>query len=226
MTKVHTRSRIAALLFFAGLLVASPLRAQTALGSIEGQVLDSNNSSVPGASVYIVSGPAGTGKGSLVLTNADGRFRLESLVPGTYKLSIFKPEDGYADPAIPFYADPSRPMPSVTVTSGVQTSNQSFQLGARCGTLHLNATDAVTHHLITTATIVLHQRNISSAVLQATNKELPADFLVPPQDVTIAMEVPGYVTWRYNDDGHNYVTLRPGDQRTVQAEMQPMTPAK
>jgi hypothetical protein len=223
---MHTRSRIVALLVLAGLVAAAPLRAQTALGSIEGQVVDANNNTVPGASVYIVSGPAGTGKASLVLTNADGRFRLESLVPGTYKISIYKTEDGYADTAIPFYADPSHPLPSVAVTSGVQTSNQSFQLGARCGTLHLNANDATTHHLITTATIVLHQRNISGAVLQATNKELPADFLVPPQDVTIAMEAPGYVTWRYNDDGHNYVTLRPGDTRSIQADMLPMTPTK
>jgi len=226
MTTMPARSRIFALLLLAGLLAASSLRAQTALGSIEGQVLDANNNSVPGASVYIVSGPAGTGKSSLVLTNADGRFRLESLVPGTYKISIFKVEDGYADTSIPFYADPSRPLPTVNVTSGVQTSNQSFQLGARCGTLHLNANDATTHHLITTATIVLHQRNIGSAVLQATNKELPADFLVPPQDVTVAMEAPGYVTWRYNDDGHNYVTLRPGDQKSVQADMLPVTPTK
>jgi hypothetical protein len=216
------RPRTAALLFAVALLGASPLCAQTALGSIEGQVVDANNNTVPGASVYPVTGPAGTGKGSTVLTNADGRFRLENLVPGTYKLSIYKLEDGYADPSIPFYADPEHPLPVVTVTSATQTSNQSFQLGARCGTLHINASDATTHHSIGTATVILHQRNNGSAVLQATNKELPADFLVPPQDVTIALDAPGYVTWRFSEDDHNYVTLRPGDSRSIRAEMQPV----
>jgi len=225
MTTMRRALRFSALAAMLCFFAATSLRAQTALGSIEGVIVDADNNPVPGASVYLVTGPSGTGRGSTVLTNADGRFRLEQLVPGVYTLSIYKTQDGWADGAIAFYADPDHPLPSVTVNTGTETTNHSFQLGARCGILHLNASDAVAHHSISSATVILHQRNNSSAVLQATNKELPADFLVPPQDVTITMDAPGYVTWRFAEDDRNYVTLRPGEQRTVHADMSP-TPAK
>jgi hypothetical protein len=194
--------------------------AQTALGSIEGVVVDTDNAPVAGATVYPVSGPAGTGRSHAALTNADGRFRIEQMVPGTYKLSAFKVEDGYADTAIPFYEQPEHPLTSVTVSSATENADLSIQLGARCGILHIDLSDAVSHNPITSGVLVMQQRNLRSAVLQG-DKSFPGDFLVPPVDVSVEISRAGYTNWHLSQNGHDYVTLRPGEHHTVHAEVQP-----
>jgi hypothetical protein len=215
-------------MFTAGLLCAAlamPSAAQTALGSIEGKVVDVDNAPVPGATVYPVSGPAGTGLDRRVLTNADGRFRLEQLVPGTYQLSAFKVEDGYANGADPFYAQADHPLPSFTVTSATESADHSIQLGARCGVLHILVNDAVTGSPITSAALVLQQRNNKSASIQG-QKSFPGDFLVPPMDVSVEVHAPGYNIWRFSDEGRDYLTVRPGEHHTLKVLLQPAPPAK
>lgn len=194
--------------------------AQTALGSIEGVVVDSDNAPVAGATVYPVSGPSGTGRSHAAVTNADGRFRIEQMVPGAYKLSAFKVEDGYADTATPFYEQPDHPLTTVTVSSATENADLSIQLGARCGILHIDLSDAVSHSPITSAVLVLQQRNLRSAVLQG-DKSFPGDFLVPPVDVLVTISRSGYNDWHVSQNGRDYVTLRPGEHHTLHAEMQP-----
>lgn len=204
---------------------AQPLRGQTALGSIEGVVVDAENAAVAGVTVYPVSGPAGTGRSHGATTNADGRFRIEQLAPGTYQLSAFKVEDGYADTAEPFYAQPDSPLHSVTVTSATEHADTSIALGARCGILHIEVSDATNQRPITHATLTMQQRNSSGAVFTR-DETFPGDFLVPPVDVNVTIHAPGYVAWHVSEGGRDYVTLRPGEHRTVQAALQPVTPAK
>jgi hypothetical protein len=128
-------------------LSGTALHSQTALGSIEGVVVNAENAPVAGVTVYPVSGPAGTGRSHGATTNADGRFRIEQLVPGTYQLSAFKVEDGYADGADAFYAQADHPLPNVTVDSATQHADTSIALGARCGILHLDVSDAAAQFL-------------------------------------------------------------------------------
>jgi hypothetical protein len=215
-------------LLVAGLVLvigATPAFAQTALGSIEGVVVDAENAPVAGVSVYPVAGPAGTGRSHGVLTNADGRFRLEQLVPGTYQLSAYKVEDGYADTTEAFYAEPEHPLRNVTVYSATEHADISLQLGAKCGTLHLDVSDAVTQRPITHAVLVLQQRNSSGAVLSR-DETFPSDVLTPPVDVLVSIHAPGYSNWHFSDDGRDYVTLRPGEHRTIHAALQPLPTAK
>lgn len=204
------------------LLLASlaPVYGQAALGSIEGVVVDADNAPVAGVTVYPVSGPAGTGTSHGVLTNGDGRFRIEQMVPGTYKLSAFKIEDGYADAADPFYADPEHPLPTVTISPATQNSEFSIQLGARCGTLHVEVTDAVSHSPITSAVLVLQLRNSPGVVMQG-DKSFPNDFLVPPVDVGVEIHKSGYNIWRVSENGRDYVSLRAGGHHTIHADLQP-----
>jgi hypothetical protein len=198
--------------------------AQTALGSIEGVVVDADNAPVAGVTVYPFSGPAGTGVGHGAITNADGRFRIEQMVPGTYKLSAFKPEDGYADTSAAFYAQPDHPLPTVTVSSATQNGDLSIQLGERCGILHIEVADAVTHRPITSAALVLRQRNTGGASMQG-DKSFPGDFLVPPVDLSVSVHQAGYTGWKFSEEGRDYLTLRPGEHRSLRAELQPL-PAK
>jgi len=202
-----------------------PLRGQTALGSIEGVVVNAENAPVAGVTVYPVSGPAGTGRSHGATTNADGRFRIEQLVPGTYQLSAFKVEDGYADAADAFYAQPDNPLHSVTVDSATQHADASIALGAKCGILHLDVSDAANQRPITHATLTMQQRNSAGAVFTR-DETFPGDFLVPPTDVNVSIQAQGYVAWHVSDNGRDYVTLRPGEHRSVQAALAPTTPVK
>lgn len=201
------------------------MRGQTALGSIEGVVVDAENVPVAGVTVYPVAGPADTGRSHGATTNADGRFRIEQLVPGTYQLSAFKVEDGYADAADAFYAQPDNPLHSVTVDSATQHADTSIALGARCGILHLDVSDAGNQRPITHSVLTLQQRNSSGAVFTH-DETFPGDFLVPPTDVNVSLHAQGYVAWHVSDSGRDYVTLRPGEHRSVQAALVPTAPAK
>lgn len=213
--------------FLAAALVATTgqMLAQTALGSIEGVVTDTENAPVAGVTVYPYSGPAGTGRSHGVLTNADGRFRLEQLVPGTYQLSAYKTEDGYADTTEAFYAQPDHPLRNITVDSATQHADISLQLGAKCGILHVDVNDAANQRPITHAVLVLQQRNQSSA-MQSRDETFPGDFLVPPVDVTVAIHATGYSNWHVSEDGRDYITLRPGEHHSIHALLQPTPPAK
>ncbi len=204
----------------AALLFSPAAMAQTALGSIQGKVVDADNAPVAGAQVYPATGPAGTGAANAVTTNADGRFRLESLAPGSYTLSVSKLSDGYADPTKRFYGVTNRATASISVSSATQSSDITLQLGRRCGTLHVLVEDAVTHRPLQQVTYTLRQVNSPADMLQG-DKAVPADFLVPPVDVSVEFFAHGYNNWRYSENGHDYLTLRPGEQRTLQVEMQP-----
>jgi hypothetical protein len=216
----NLRAFSAAIAFGASALLVPAAIAQTALGSIQGKVVDSDNQPIAGAQVYPATGPAGTGSANAVTTNGDGRFRLESLVPGTYTLSVSKLSDGYADPTQRFYAVTNRAAASISVSSATQSSDVLLQIGRRCGTLHVLAEDAVTHRPLQQITYTLRQLNAPGDMLQG-DKPVPADFLVPPVDVTVEFFAHGYANWKYSENGHDYLTMRPGEQRTLQVEMQP-----
>ncbi len=202
------------------MLSAALASAQTASGSIAGRVTDSNHNPVVGASVYAVSGPTNTGRGNAVTTDNDGYFRMNNMPPGTYTLSAFKQQDGYGDAALPFYASHSQPLVNVSVSSATQANGVELTLGRAGGTLHIMATDAVTHKPLNRATIVLRRSNNSSAVLQA-QRDLPTEFLVPSADVSVEVDADGYASWSFREDGHDYILLRPGEERTITAQLQP-----
>jgi hypothetical protein len=210
------------LLAFVPVACCAQATAQTALGSIQGTVVDADNSPVAGVTVYPVTGPAGTGTAHAATTDQDGHFQIVQLVPGTYQLSAYKLEDGYADTAQSFYQQPDRPLTTVTVASATENADLSIQLGARCGILHIEVNDAVTHRPITSAALTLRQRNGSGAVMEG-EKSFPGDFLVPPVDISVSIHPAGYAAWHIADEGRDYITVRPGEHRTLHAELQPLT---
>ena len=83
------RARMFGVLLSAVLLCATPLAAaarQTSQGSVEGVVTDAAGGALAGTRVYLMDGQQ-----ALVTageTDADGRFRLERVAPGTYLLHL------------------------------------------------------------------------------------------------------------------------------------------
>ncbi|MGA2849484.1 MAG: carboxypeptidase regulatory-like domain-containing protein [Terracidiphilus sp.] len=76
------RALFAIVLAFVGIAMAS---AQTSNGTVIGAVTDSTGRAVVGATVTVVS--ADTGAIRTTLTNQEGTYRVESLMPGTYDVS-------------------------------------------------------------------------------------------------------------------------------------------
>ena len=57
-------------------------------GDIEGTVTDSTGAVIPGATITVVSTGSTTGFRRTVTSNDEGRFRINQVAPGTYKLTI------------------------------------------------------------------------------------------------------------------------------------------
>src|SRR5262245_39071429 len=84
--------RSAALLRSVGLIVAilsgtsGVAAAQGTTGSLTGFVTDQSKAALPGATVTVKE--MGTGQTRVLTSDAEGRYRAEALVPGTYAITI------------------------------------------------------------------------------------------------------------------------------------------
>src|SRR5258708_16343794 len=70
------------LILFLGLVTAS---AQTSNGTVVGAITDSSGSAIVGATVTVES--VDTGAVRTTLTNSEGTYRVEGVLPGTYNVS-------------------------------------------------------------------------------------------------------------------------------------------
>src|ERR1700730_8533211 len=68
---------------------ATPAFAQSATGTITGQVTDQQNAAIPGADIKMVD-PA-TNSTRTAVTNELGRYTIVNVPPGTYDLTITRP---------------------------------------------------------------------------------------------------------------------------------------
>ena len=88
MTCRIARSRTALLFFFAPALIcslfASPAAAQAVYGSVRGTITDASGAVLPGVSVTITSKERNTS--DTVVTDAEGVYRKERLLPGVYEI--------------------------------------------------------------------------------------------------------------------------------------------
>ena len=85
------------LLFFVVTLLFSTahIQAQSGLGTLKGIVKDNNSDAViPNAKVYLMSGT--TMKGN-ALTDDNGEFQINAILPGTYDVKITNRVEGFRD---------------------------------------------------------------------------------------------------------------------------------
>lgn len=96
MTKISLSNSIKFLIFtvFCLALSAGQIFAQsTVTGGIRGNITDTQNASVPSATVTITN--EGTNKTETATTDSDGNYRFSNLQPGTYTISVNS--SGFAD---------------------------------------------------------------------------------------------------------------------------------
>jgi len=70
-------------------LLLTPARAQVGSGSITGVVRDSTQAPIPGAAIKIIN--AQSGVITNVVTNETGGYRVNSILPGTYRIEASAP---------------------------------------------------------------------------------------------------------------------------------------
>ena len=124
-------------------------------GSIEGLVVDVEGTPVQGVTVTgQYEGPI-VGRLPTSNTGVDGRFRLESVIPGWVRLTTSKPEDGYPNTMWGGLVGPDNADPEVFVSAGDTTSGVVVLLGPRCGKLTGTILDASTGKPLLTARLRL-----------------------------------------------------------------------
>jgi hemoglobin/transferrin/lactoferrin receptor protein len=113
------------------LACASPLRVsarQATRGVVEGTVADASGAALAGARVYLMDG-----RQALVAageTNSEGRFRLESVAPGTYVLRVSRRD--FATRRVPVEVSAEQTA-SLTVTLEVETLAEHVTVTAEAG---------------------------------------------------------------------------------------------
>ena len=132
---------------------ATPARAQSATGAIEGTIVDQSNALMPGVTVTAVQ--AATGTTRIAVTDQDGVFRLPLLPVGVYDLTAELA--GFV----------SRKLPEVIITIG-QTVSVRVQMAVSGGTETVNVTGG-------TPVIESTRSQVSSTITEASVQNLPVN---------------------------------------------------
>jgi hypothetical protein len=149
---------LAALFGIAGLLTA-----QAPSGVIEGQVTDGSGAAVPGAMITI-TGTNGTPRSSA--TNAQGRYRIDGVVPGNYNVRIVSP--GFAQFVTP----------AVSMANQVQVVNARLQIQAERA--NVTVSDSVSQVGVDPS------QNVGQIVLRGDDLDAFAD---DPEDLTNELQM-------------------------------------
>ena len=172
------------------------------LGRIEGQVVDVDGTPVEGVTVVAqyegpIAGMLPTSK-----TAVDGRFRLESVIPGWVRLTTSKPEDGFPNTmwSVGVGLNDAQP-PEVLVSAGETTSGVVVRLGPKCGKLTGTILDASTGKPLLTARLRLAREDMPEGWL-TTGPDETGDFLFALPDLAYSLEVtaPHFKPWRSDKD--------------------------
>lgn len=81
-----------------GLAVAAPVYAQVGAGALTGDISDQAGAAVPGATVTVTA--SATNLSRLAITDADGRYVVQGLAPGPYRVATRRGREGSAGSAV------------------------------------------------------------------------------------------------------------------------------
>lgn len=196
-------------------------------GSIAGTVVDECGKSVQGATVY--ADPMDRPMAGIIphaTTDRSGSFTISMLDYGRYSVSAAKPDEGYPELYLAFYAGLRASLPVVRLTAKHQFASVALSLGNKAGILKGTVADAVTSKPLNANVEfrwALEPRNVFSGS-GLTNAEFR--ILVPSNHpVTMVVSIEGYENWRYQTDKSplkNSILFRPGEELHLDIRLWPM----
>jgi hypothetical protein len=169
-------------------------QSQRGSGIISGMVVDEHGSPVPAAEVDVDAedGRVRSKARRFVETDSEGRFSIDGLQWGKYRVFAKKESSGYPDMAFPFYSTELYPVASVIEYA--PTAHVQIRFGPKAGTLEGHVTNAETGSPL----------NAGFKLIRAADPESWLSISAPPvyrvllpSDVDIQVEVsaPGFKTW-------------------------------
>jgi hypothetical protein len=195
-------------------------------GSIAGTVVDEGGESVQGATVY--AHPMDRPMAGIIphaTTDGSGSFNISMLDYGRYSVSAAKPDEGYPELYLAFYAGLRANPLVVGLSVKHQSASVALGLGNKAGILKGTVVDAVTGKPLNANVEfrwVLEPRNFLSGSGLA-NAEFR--ILVPSNNpVTMVVSLKGYENWAYLTDKSpvkNAILLRPGEKLHLDIRLWP-----
>jgi len=182
----------------------APRQAATIDFEVEGRVINAAGQAIAGAKVFVESDDAAA-RITTGVSDKEGNFRIKLRQLGNYTVYGSKEEDGYALTVSGFHGQVSiSEIPKLSITEPKTVQNVILQLGQSAATIEGTVTDLLSHQKVRSATITLRRADNPELLYRtSTDEENPATFkvVVPTEPFHMTVESPGYVAWRYGDDG-------------------------
>ncbi len=177
------------------------------VGAIQGTVVSEQGRPVAGALVYPRAEGAPRRGSQRIVTDKEGNFALEGLMPGLYRVFASAEDQGYqCDGAI--YACPESAYPLVRVESGKVARDVAIRFGPKAARLVGTVVDSATGDVVGDARIEARDAADPSRFISMSLHLASSTFniLIPSAtDVLLRASAPGYRDWNYGSD-------RPGNR--------------
>lgn len=204
------------LIFFSISLLFGKTSLGQGEGAIGGLVLDEGSAPVVGANVS-VDPVDGRAHGSLVRsveTDASGRFVLDRLSWGKYKVLAKKEDAGYPDLRWSLYSDDMYPMAEIGPSS--PKAAVCIQLGPRAGILTGLVSNARTGAPVGASFRLTRSASPRKWILSAAAPDYRV-LLPSSTDVLLEVSAPGFKTWKFPST----LNLQPGAEMHLDIALEP-----
>jgi len=188
--------------------------------TVSGRVLDSEGRAVTGAriSAFPLDAAVSGGMPRQPVTDREGRYRFTlPAYPGRTRLCAVKESAGYPDTQGLLFASETDSMPEVSLPPDGYVEDIDIRLGRPDGVLEGSVVDAITGSPISNARITLHRNTPESMYFTSLPPDGHVLLALPPVPIEVAVEAPGYRTWRYQDPKNqsNALVLESSENRRI-----------
>jgi len=175
---------------------SSTVSSSPGYGSIKGVVVESDDRPLKGATVYVL--PALDMRHQLrAQTDADGKYLIAGVPIGEAYISVFDEDKGYPYNFFSFFQNPGQETHKFVISHQGETAEVNFKLGRKAGRLQIEILDDDGSPITQTADLIFTRPDVPGYYRLAAGNT--ASLLVPPVKFHIAVNVPGFKQWNYEN---------------------------
>jgi hypothetical protein len=196
-------------------------------GAIQGRVVDELGKPLPGAKVYaepVKAETAPSGKLLFVVTNENGDFTLEQVVPGENVICASKEEAFYPDTGAAALTADLGSLPRVRVEEGKLTAAVTVRV-TKGGKLRGSILDSLNNQPVKDSRIRLTRADDPRLYISTgPDEQARFEFVVPSKPFRLEVTATGYKTWKSDDQGA-LILVQPGSTKEYSIRFQKITRA-